>query len=118
MPRKMDSSDPEGNLDLRPMTPKPLTLPIYMDHNATTPLDPRVREAMLPYFGEAFGNASSASHAYGWQAQVAVKKAREQVASLLGCRAGDVVWTSGATESNNLAILGVVRGYCKQTPHI
>jgi cysteine desulfurase len=89
-----------------------------MDHNATTPLDPKVREAMLPYLNEAFGNASSASHAYGWQAQAAVKKAREQVGGLLGCRAADVIWTSGATESNNLAILGVVRTYCKQNPHI
>jgi cysteine desulfurase len=93
-------------------------MPIYMDHNATTPLDPRVRAAMLPYLGELFGNASSVSHAFGWQAQTAVKKAREQVAGLLGCRAADVLWTSGATESNNLAILGVVRAYCKQKPHI
>ncbi|MBX3023142.1 MAG: cysteine desulfurase [Bdellovibrionales bacterium] len=100
------------------MTPKPLSLPIYMDHNATTPLDPSVREAMRPYLEDSFGNASSASHAYGWQAQSAVKKAREQVAHLLGCRAGDIVWTSGATESNNLAILGVVRAYCKEKPHI
>lgn len=100
------------------MTPKPLVRPIYMDHNATTPLDPRVREAMLPYLGEEFGNASSASHAYGWKAQAACKTAREQVAGLLGCRAADVIWTSGATESNNLAILGVVRAYCKEKPHI
>ena len=100
------------------MTPKPLALPIYMDHNATTPIDPQVREAMLPFLGEAFGNPSSASHAYGWQAQAAVKKAREQVAGLLGCRAADVIWTSGATESNNLAILGVVRAFCKERPHI
>jgi cysteine desulfurase len=100
------------------MTPSPLPLPIYLDHNATTPLDPRVRTAMLPYLGEIFGNASSASHAYGWQAQAAVKKAREQVAALLGCRASDVIWTSGATESNNLAILGVVGRLCKERPHV
>lgn len=93
-------------------------MPIYMDHNATTPLDPRVREAMLPYLGEQFGNASSASHAYGWQAQAAVKKAREQVGALLSCRSADVIWTSGATESNNIAILGLVRSLCKQSPHI
>lgn len=88
-----------------------------MDHNATTPIDPRVREAMLPFLAEAFGNPSSNSHAYGWQAATAVKKAREQVAHLLGCRAADVVWTSGATESNNLALLGVARAFCKQRPH-
>ncbi len=93
-------------------------MPIYMDHNATTPLDPRVRAAMQPYLEQEFGNASSASHAYGWKAQSAVKKAREQVAGLLNCRAADVMWTSGATESNNLAILGVVRRLCKQKPHI
>ncbi len=100
------------------MQPKPLTMPIYMDNNATTAVDPRVLKAMEPYLAAEFGNASSASHAYGWQAASAVKKAREQVSSLLGCRAADVLWTSGATESNNLAILGVVRAYCKQKPHI
>lgn len=98
--------------------PKPLNMPIYMDHNATTPVDPRVREAMVPFLDAEFGNASSSSHAYGWQAAGAVKKARDQVAELLSCRASDVLWTSGATESNNLAILGVVRTYCKQKPHI
>lgn len=87
-------------------------MPIYMDHNATTPIDPRVRSAMQPYLEEMYGNASSSSHAFGWQAQSAVKKAREQVASLLSCRAADVIWTSGATESNNLALLGVVRAFC------
>src|SRR5262245_19408131 len=97
---------------------KPVTMPIYMDHNATTPVDPRVRNAMEPFLKAEFGNASSTSHAYGWQAQSAVKKAREQVANLLNCRAADVLFTSGATESNNLAILGVVRNYCKQKPHI
>ncbi|NJL24259.1 MAG: aminotransferase class V-fold PLP-dependent enzyme [Calothrix sp. SM1_5_4] len=97
-------------------SPKPLTLPIYMDHNASTPLDPRVRDAMLPYLNEKFGNASSVSHAYGWQAQAGVKQAREQVARLLGCRSADVLWTSGATESNNLAILGLVRGAVPTKP--
>lgn len=97
---------------------KPLKMPVYMDHNATTPVDPRVAEAMKPYLGEMFGNASSSSHAYGWQAASAVKKAREQVASLIGCRALDVIWTSGATESNNMAILGLVRTHCRENPHI
>ncbi len=100
------------------MQPKPLTMPIYMDNNATTPVDPRVLKAMEPYLAAEFGNASSVSHAYGWQAQSAVKKAREQVSAMLGCRSADVLWTSGATESNNLAILGIVRAYCKQKPHI
>ncbi len=98
-------------------------MPIYMDHNATTPLDPHVVQAMRPFLSEAFGNASSASHAYGWQAQAAVKKAREQLAKLVACRSADVIFTSGATESNNLALLGVVREYCKpgaagERPHI
>ena len=73
---------------------------------------------MQPYFGEQFGNASSSSHAYGWQAQAAVKKAREQVAALLGCQPGQVVWTSGATESNNLAILGLIRSLRQERTHI
>lgn len=98
--------------------PKPIKMPIYMDHNATTPVDPRVKAAMDPFLEAEFGNASSASHAYGWQAQTAVRKAREQVADLLGCRVNDIVFTSGATESNNMAILGVVRAFCKERPHV
>ncbi len=118
MPRKRDSSILARNLNLDSMTPKAFVMPVYMDHNATTPIDPRVRAAMLPFLEAQFGNAASASHAFGWQAQTAVKKAREQVSSLLGCRASDILWTSGATESNNMAILGVVRSLCKQRPHI
>jgi cysteine desulfurase len=83
----------------------PMT-PIYMDHNATTPLDGRVLEAMLPYMKEHFGNASSSSHAYGWRAQMAVEKARVQVSKLLHCKPQEVIFTSGATESNNLGIVG------------
>ncbi len=100
------------------MQSKPLSMPIYMDHNATTPVDPRVHQAMLPYLSEQFGNASSASHAFGWQAQAAVKKARQQVASLLGCQPNQVVWTAGATESNNIAILGVARAFREHRPHM
>lgn len=100
------------------MTPKSLNVPIYMDHNATTPLDPRVVEAMLPYLAEHFGNASSNSHAYGWQAANAVTKARGEVAALLGCAPREVLWTSGATESNNMAILGVTRFFRGQKPHL
>jgi cysteine desulfurase len=81
--------------------------PIYMDSHSTTPVDPRVLEAMLPFFSEHFGNASSRNHPFGWKAAKAVETAREQVAGLIGARFRDVVFTSGATESNNLAIKGV-----------
>ena len=82
---------------------------IYLDHHATTPVDPRVVAAMLPCFTEAFGNPSSSAHAYGWEAERAVKTARREVATLIGARSPrEVVFTSGATESNNLALCGVV----------
>jgi cysteine desulfurase len=81
--------------------------PIYLDSHATTPVDPRVLEAMLPFFTEHFGNASSRNHPFGWKAGKAVEQAREEVASLIGARLRDIVFTSGATESNNLAIKGV-----------
>src|SRR5688572_12307267 len=79
---------------------------VYLDYHATTPVDPRVLQAMLPYFTEEFGNPASKQHRWGWRAQDAVERARGQVAELIGASAGEVVFTSGATESNNLAIRG------------
>ena len=84
-----------------------LPIPIYMDNHASTRLDPRVLEAMLPYFTEAYGNAASAGHAFGWQARDAVEQARETIASLIGAKAREIFFTSGATESNSLAIRGL-----------
>src|SRR6185436_1890859 len=81
-------------------------MPVYVDCAATTPLDPRVRQVMLSYFDEDFGNAGSRTHGWGQRARAAVERARDQVAAVVGARRGDVVFTSGATESNNLAILG------------
>ncbi len=92
--------------------------PIYLDYNATTPMDPLVFEAMKPYFVEEFGNASSSSHPYGWAANRAVKRAREQLAKVLNCHPSEIIWTSGATESNNMAIIGTVRQFLPQRTHI
>jgi cysteine desulfurase len=97
------------------MTPK---LPIYMDYHATTPLDERVLDAMLPYFREDFGNAASRSHVFGWRAEEAVERSREEVARLIGAVGKEIVWTSGATESDNLAIKGVAEFYKDRGNHI
>ena len=80
---------------------------VYLDYHATTPVDPRVLDVMLPYFTEQFGNPASKQHAYGWRAQEAVEQARKQVASVIDASPGEIIFTSGATESNNLAIKGV-----------
>ena len=93
-----------------------MTRPIYMDNASTTRTDPRVVEAMLPFFTEAYGNPGSRNHAYGWEAEAAVDKAREQAAALIGAGPKEIVWTSGATESNNLAIKGAAQMYAKAGP--
>ncbi|HEY7723825.1 MAG TPA: IscS subfamily cysteine desulfurase [Anaeromyxobacteraceae bacterium] len=95
-----------------------MRIPIYMDNNATTAVDPRVVEAMLPYFTENFGNAASRSHAYGWRAEEAVEAARAQVAALVGAEAREIVFTSGATESDNLAVKGAARFHAARGRHL
>ncbi|MGM9514424.1 IscS subfamily cysteine desulfurase [Roseateles sp. DB2] len=97
------------------MTPH---FPIYLDYGATTPVDPRVVDAMIPWLREHFGNAASRSHAWGWEAEAANEKAREQVAALIGADPREIVWTSGATESNNLALKGAAHFYQSRGKHI
>ena len=95
-----------------------LSLPVYLDYSATTPIDPRVAEAMIPFLTEKFGNPASRSHSFGWVAEEAVENARTEVARLVNCDPKEIVWTSGATESNNLAIKGAAQFYKTRGRHL
>src|SRR5437016_5794549 len=95
-----------------------MKLPVYLDYSATTPVDPRVAQEMIPYLTEHFGNPASRSHQFGWETEKAVEDARVEVAALVGCDPKEIIWTSGATESDNLAIKGAAHFYKAKGKHL